>query len=418
MKRILFSAVLACGFVQSMNAQVVIDTVIVGNGYANNIWYSLQNDNVASQPFNNWDIALAPSVNPNTGLASAALFNYKSGTLYAIPGSNPANFNTVDTAGMVAAGPLYNSDLTWATGAFNNTPSLGSFDYGWGTYDMNTHSGIAANRVFVIKYTNGSYKKLVIDLSFSDGYTLKFANLDNTGLETQTIALTPYADKNFVYFSLTANAIVDREPAAAAWDLTFLQYTTDLGGGTMYPVAGILHNHGVEIAKVHPVNTPATFMDWSTQTFSEDINTIGYNWKNSGMSGVTIEDSTVFFVKAMTGDLWKVIMTGFISGASGNGSYIFSKQKISTASVNELEENVTMVVYPNPAKENVSLVIDNKATSTVAIYNVLGALVYTAEVSNGLQTVNVPVAEFNNGIYHVVCTSNGKTASQKLMVQH
>lgn len=402
-----------------MQAQAVIDTVIVGNGYANNIWYSLADDNVASQPYNNWDIALAPSVNPNSGLASAALFNYKSGTLYAIPGSNPANFATIDTAGMVAAGPLYNSDLTWSAGAFNNTPSLGTYDYGWGTYDMNTHSGIAANRVFVIKYTNGTYKKLVIDLSFSAGYTIKYANLDNTGLQTQAIALTPYASKNFVYYSLSNNAIVDREPASESWDLTFLQYNTDLGGGTMYPVAGILQNHGVEIAEVHPVNNPATYIDWASQTFSDEINTIGYNWKNAGMSGVTIEDSTVYFIKAKTGDIWKVIMTGFISGASGNGSYIFSKQKLTTASVNELEENVTMIVYPNPAKENVSLVLDNKSNATIAIYNVLGALVYTTDVAgNGLQTVNVPVNELNNGIYHVTCTSNGKTVSQKMLVQH
>lgn len=418
MKRILFSAVLAFGFTQGMQAQV-IDTVIVGNGYANNIWYSLQNDNQATQPVNNWDIAVSPSVNPNSGLASAALFNYKSGTLYAIPGSNPANFATVDTTGMVAAGQLYNSDVTWSKGAFNNTPVIGQFDYGWGTYNSTTHSGIAANRVFVIKYANGSYKKLTIDLDFNTGFTIKSANLDNTGMVTKAIALTPYGSKNFVYYSVTNDAVIDREPAAADWDLTFHQYMTDLGGGVYYAVAGIFQNNGVEVAKVHPVANTATFNSWASQTYSEDINTIGYNWKNSGMSGVTIEDSTVFFVKAMTGDVWKVIMTGFISGASGNGSYIFSKQKISTASVNELEETVFMTVYPNPANESATLVIDNKSASAVSVYNVLGALVYTAEVTEGgLQTVNVPVANLNNGIYHVVCTSNGKSATQKLMVQH
>lgn len=417
MKKVLFSAVLACGFAQSMNAQV-IDTVIVGNGYANNIWYSLQDDNQASQPANNWDIALATTISPTNGLASAALFNYKSGTLYAIPGSNPANFETVDTTGMVAAGALYNSDTTWARGAFNRTPVIGQYDYGWGTYDNTTHSGIAANRVFVIKYANGSYKKLIINLSFSAGYTVKFANLDNTGLVTATIPMSTYSTKNFVYYSLTNNQIIDREPVSANWDFTFLQYNTDLGGGMMYPVAGLLQNQGVQVATAYPVNNPTTYTTWSAHTFSNKINTIGYDWKNTGPGGVVIEDSTVYFVKAKNGDLWKVIMTGFISGASGNGSYIFSKQKLSTASVEDIAADVFMSIYPNPAAETATVVIDSKSASTVAVYNTLGALVYSTDANNGLQTVNIPVAQLQNGIYHVVCASNGTKTTQKLMVQH
>lgn len=420
MKRTLFSVVLACGFMQSMNAQV-IDTVTTGQGYGNNIWYSLQNDDQASVPSNNWDIAFATTFAQTNPLATSILFNYKTGSLYAMPGSNPANFATLDTTGLSALTPLYNSDTTWTKGAFNRTPSLGQFDYGWGNYNTTTH-GISANRIFVIKYANNTYKKLTIDFDYTAGeYQLKSSNLDNTGLQTKSIAYATYATKNFVYYNLGTNAIIDREPAAASWDLTFLQYNTAVMG-TQYPVAGIFQNHGVTIAKVYPVNNTATFTSWANQNYSAKINTIGYNWKITGQSGgVVIEDSTVFFVKAKTGDLWKVIMTGFVtgSGPTGTGKYIFSKQKLSTASVNEVEENVFMTIYPNPANESVTLVLDNKAASSVAVYNVLGALVYSTEVEgNGLQTVQVPVSEMNNGIYHVVCTSNGKATTQKLLVQH
>lgn len=428
MKRTLLGAVLACGMIQNAGAQtIVIDTVVTGPNYQNNIWYSLANDanksaQATAQAANNWHIAIATSLNPSNSLTTSVLFNYKMGEVYEAVGSNPANFATFTLTPneLAALTPLYNSDITWTEGAFKNTTTLPGADYGWGGYDQTSHS-VLANRIFVIKNTaNSTYYKMTIDMVTMQGqYVVKYAELNSSTPTTKEITMSQYSTKNFVYLSLTDGSVIDREPATAAWDLTFLQYPTDLGAMGTYPVAGVLHNHGVEVAKVHPVNT-TTLVDWNSQTFSPSIKTIGYNWKNAGQSGVTIEDSTVFFVKAKTGDIWKVIMTGFISGSGGgNSSYIFSKQRISTASVDELESNIFMNVYPNPANESVTLVLDNKSASSVNVYNTLGALVYSTEVTgNGLQTVQVPVVDFNTGIYHVVCTSNGATATQKLMVQH
>lgn len=416
MKRILFSAVLAGGMLQNASAQAVVsDSVITGPNYANTIWYSLENDEQGTQPSDNWHIALASSVSPTSGLSATVLFNHKMGTVYAIPGSSAANFNAADTAGLSTWAPLYNSDIKWGgEGAFNSI-GAGHPDYGWGDYQAN-HTGISASRVFVLKLAGNVYKKVTIDLTWANGYTVKYSNLDNSGVETQVVPITPYESKNFVYYSVTANAIVDREPASADWDLTFTQYPT-LTMGVKYLVAGILHNQGVQIAKVHPVANPATYTDWSSATFSDNINTIGYNWKNAGQGGVTIEDSLVYFVKAKDGALWKVIMTGFV-GASA-GKYYFTKQKLSGLSVNELEAEVFMTVYPNPANESVSLVLDNADASDIKIYSLTGSLVYTTSVSgNGLQQIQVPVTEFSNGLYQVVCTSKGKTVTQKLMVQH
>ena len=413
MKRILFSAVLVCGALQNVGAQVIVnDTVITGPNYANTMWYSLENDEHAPQPSDNWHIGLSTSVSPTSGVAASVLFNHKMGTVYAIPNSSAANFATVDTAGLSTWTPLYNSDVTWAEGAFNSI-ATGHPDYGWGEYAAN-HTGISASRVFVLKLTGNVYKKIMFDLTWAGGYTLKYANLDNTDLQTQVVPLTAYASKNFVYYSVTTNTVLDREPASEAWDLTFTQYPT-LTQGVKYTVAGILHNHGVEVAKVRPVND-TTYMDWSQHTFSEDINTIGYNWKNAQAG--TVEDSTVFFIKAKDGALWKVVMTGFV-GAAG-GKYYFRKQKLSALGVNEMEaEEAFMTVYPNPANESVSLVLDNADASDIKIYSLTGSLVYTTTVAgNGLQHVQVPVATFSNGLYQVICTSKGKTITQKLVVQH
>ncbi len=417
----LCSALFLSSLITHVSAQeTTIDTVVTGNGYANQLWYSLENYNQASAPTSNWDLAFSTSFSQTNPLTTSILFNHKIGFLYEIPGSNPSNFETADTTGMVANGALYNSDTSWAAGAFNNTINLGSFDYGWGNYDMASHSGINANRIFVIKYANGSYKKLKISLAFATStYTLVYSNLDNSNLETKIIDFTPYTSKNFIYYSIANQAVVDREPAAENWDLTFMQYPTAVQGAK-YMVAGILHNQGVEVASVYPVSAVESFNDWSTQVFSPAINTIGYDWKNAGMGGVTIEDSTVFFVKSKVGEIWKLVMTGFISGAgAGTGEYIFSKQKLSTLHVAQPETKMWMHLFPNPTCDVATMVIDVQEKATVAVYSLAGLNVFEMDIEEtGLTNIQIPVQHLANGVYHVVCTSNNFTLTQKLLVAH
>jgi hypothetical protein len=212
---------------------------------------------------------------------------------------------------------------------------------------------------------------------------------------------------------------VDREPAAEDWDLTFMQYPTAVQGAK-YIVAGILHNEGVEVASVYPVSAVESFNDWSTQLFSSAINTIGYDWKNAGMGGVTIEDSTVFFVKSKVGEIWKLVMTGFISGAgAGTGEYIFSKQKVSALHVSQPETNRWMHLFPNPTSDVATMVIDVQEKATVAVYSLAGLNVFELDLEEiGLTNIQIPVQNLANGVYHVVCTSNNSTLTQKLLVAH
>lgn len=404
-----------------LNAQIsVVDTVITGPLYANNVWYSLENDNQASSSNGNWDLAFSTSYSQSNPLTTSILFNHKLGVLYEVPGSDPQEFENLDTTGMVGNGALYNSDESWAAGAFNNTQNLGTFDYGWGNYDMASHSGIHANRIFVIKYSTGAYKKLKISLDFaSNTYTIVYSNLDNSEMETELIDFSPYSSKNFIYYSIANNSIVEREPDAESWDFTFMQYPTNVQS-SKYMVAGILHNEGVEVAKVYPVNSVEVFNEWTSQSFSSEINTIGYNWKNAGMGGVTIEDSTVFFVKSKVGEIWKVVMTGFISGSGGGtGEYIFSKQKLSALSTDKPEFQAWMQLYPNPANDLTTLVIDVKEKTSIVLYSLSGEKVFETHVAeNGLNQIHIPLQDLANGIYQVVCTSSNSTLMQKLVVSH
>ena len=417
MKKIILAV---CAFVaiQNGNAQVLVDTVITGNGYTDNVWYSLENDEQARSASTNWEIALATTIAQNSEIAAVLRFNHKIGTLYTVPGALPADFATLDTAGMVANGALENSDSKWGIGAFGDVTLTGQFDYGWGEYNMTSHN-LEANRIFVIKYADNSYKKVMISLNtIGKKYSITFADLNSA---TPTISEVDYAaisNRNFVYFSLKNNQMLNREPASASWDLTFMQYLASVSPTMKYTTFGILTNIGVEAVKVSGVSNPLTFVDYQSQTFSTDINVIGYNWKNA--QAQTVPTDVVYFVKDRNNSIWKLIFTGFTTGSGSSiNSNSFSKEKIVDAlSVDALNANIFLNVYPNPTSDVASIVFDNQAAADVKIVNALGQVVFQENIqTTGLQVVNVNVNDFQAGIYHVIVSSDKQISSQKLIVQ-
>lgn len=418
MKTTILSIAAILGFSGITTAQSVTDTVVTLSGYSQNVWYSMANDDQATAPVSEWDIALATTISQSNPLTTALLFNHKRGSLYEIPGSDPADFVNADTTGLSTWTPLYNSDTSWSVGAFNATENLGSFDYGWGTYDMATHSGINANRVFVIKYTDGTYKKLMISLTFSSStYSITYANLDNSDLETEELVFTPYEDKNFVYFSLTGG-ITDREPASENWDLTFMQYPS-FDYDPPYMVAGILQNVGAEVAQVYPVNDVATYVDFGSEIFETQMNVIGYDWKTFGM-GWTIADSTIYFVKDKVGSVWKLVMTGF--GGSSTGEYIFTKELLSAVALDETTTPLAFGVYPNPVLGTiVNVYFYNSINSEIqlTLSDLNGKTVFSETLPNAgsLQHQTLSTEQLGAGTYILSATTGNAVQQTRIVIQ-
>ncbi len=420
MKKSLLS-IMALASLGSLNAQVVVDTVTTGANYATNVWYSLANDNQATGTSTEWDLALAATSSQSSSLTSTILFNSKVGKVYAIPNSTPANsFDTLETVDFAALTALVNNDSSWTVGALNRTPQIGSYDYGWGSYDMNSHS-ILANRVFVVKYNDNSTKKFYINLvTLSGQYEIISADLQNGAVATtQTLVFAPYSSKNFVYYKINTNTVIDREPASANWDFTFLQYDASIAPNMQYMSFGILSNLGVEAVKVSGVANVENFEDYSSQTFSDYTNAIGYNWKNA--QAQTVPNDVVYFVKDKAGDIWKLVFTKFTTGSTAvdpaaNNINVFSKEKISSLSVQD-KENTFFSIYPNPSSGITNIVVDAASVSDIKILDMNGKEVFSTQTATGLQVINVNTSTFNNGVYLVTLTSNGVTSQQRLVVQ-
>lgn len=384
-----------------------IDTVSMGAGYANDVFYSFKNGTVKSEVRSNWDIAFT-----TYKMSSNVLVNGGGGALlYLYPNGDTASWSTLDTAGLSGWSQLRNGEDNWENGAFSQN-ALGHPDYGWGVYNMVTHN-LTGDSLYVVKTVAGTFKKLwiVSKQSAANIFTYRFANLDGSGDTTVVLDCNPYDAKNYVYYSLTTKTIANREPDADTWDLVFTKYVAAQPQGGFYIVTGVLANNFVRIAKVITGDTLTT--DWASATFSDNMSEIGWDWKTFSMTtfSYSVADSTVYFVQTIEGDIYKLIFTGFVGSSNGN-SYFYS-ELMSATSIEEAISDYKSMVYPNPADDVINF--ESSSPAKITISDISGRVVY-ASFSNDSKSI-IDVSNFNPGIYLVKIESGTSTSIHKVIVK-
>lgn len=402
MKR-LYTATLAC--LTSAIAFSQQDSVSLDAGYQSEVWYSLSAGEVSSNDINIWDLGFDVSptgyairINAGTGIRA-----------WAYPGDT-SDFATLDTTGMANWSELTNGEISWYAGALNSLEN--GLDVGWGDYDMNTHV-ITGNRIFVLEFGNGVFQKLIINSLTSGSYYFRHATLDNAMDMSHTLTKSDFSNVDFGYFSLGSHTSVQVEPQAD-WDLYFGKYTADLG--IPYNVTGVLLQSDAEAVKAYPVNDASTYVDWSAWAFSSDMNIIGYDWKsyNFSQGGYDIADSTVYFVKTSSEDIYKIVFTGF--GGSATGKMYFNKSLVSTIGLSE-ESTSFLEVYPNPANDFITIVSDNQSNATAQVVSMNGRVVCETTLNSGLSTQTVDVSALPTGVY-ILRVENGATVqTERIIIQ-
>ena len=310
-------------------SQQVDDNVSVQTGYTNQVYYSFQNGEVSNVINNDWDIAFDVSTF-GAGIRTNGQVGIE---LYTTP-YDTTQWANIDTTGMDNWIVNLDSDKNWGEGAFNADYDVNnSSDLGWGLYSSITHF-IVGNKTFILKYADGSVKKIWIKLLASGNYTFVYSDLDNTNVINQTITKSTYTGKNFVYYSLTSDSEIDTEPNSSDWDIVFTKYVTEVGPGMPYAVTGVLLNNGVTAYKDATVETNnATFNN--SIGLETDINTIGYNWKSYDFNagGYVLDDSATYFVQTVDGDIWSIGFTGFDGSITGNMHLQSNKSNLQTLTI-------------------------------------------------------------------------------------
>lgn len=385
----------------------VSDSVSMNTGYPNESYYSLENGEVLNVSNQTWDLAF------DLGQFGAGVrVNQHAGVEVYVHGTN-TDWSTLDTTGM-AWNKLNNSDKYWGTGALNTAAGSSQIDLGWGEYNMTTHH-INASRSFVLKFADGSYKKLLIESLVSGTYTFKTANLDGSSEISNTLTKTDYTNKNFAYYSIASNTILDREPTNNTWDFVFTKYATELFPGTFYTVTGALTNKGVYVRQAdNTAPMDAVYDDFTTDSV---INVIGYDWKAFGGGGYTIKDSLSYFVEDKGGNLWQLKFERF--DGSSTGKIVFGKRKISGASLVEQSDISSLGIAPNPASNNATIAFNSLVNETaISIVGMNGKVVYQNTLNGtGMKTLNVDVTSFRQGMYIVQLTTKNGVSTAKLIVQ-
>lgn len=419
---LLLAAVLG---VQTTAMAATDKSVVTGAQYADQVYYHLDNGSVKTVPNTNWDIAFQIS-----GYSSSILTNGGAGVLlYDVPGSTGESWSEpVDTNGMVAGWTAWNNSVeSWDQGAFNMDRDYNTGDFGWGEYNMLTHT-VSGSRVFVIKLANGSYKKIIIDGLISGVYSFRYADLDGSNEMSGTLTKKDFTGKNFGYYSLSGASSLDREPESSEWHLTFGKYidmVASQNGNVPYAVTGIRLNGGVLAAKVI-TETPETIAAPDASLFTSKITTIGWNWKayDFANNAYTVSDTTAFFVMTPDEQVYRLIFTGFSGG--GTGTYSFNTSLVTTTDFRETENGADVFgVYPNTlsAGETMQVVLSSTQPlqqSSIGMYDMTGREMLTTTLpvmAPGFYQYPVATSSLPSGMYLVVLHIDGKTVSQRVVVR-
>lgn len=402
----------------TVNAQIkdyTEETLNMEPGYANDLFYSMSDGLVASVERAGWDIAFYTSA-----FSAGIIINEGNGVmLYNYPNGDTAAWATVDTSGMSSWTALVNSPEIWEDGAFNRD-ATGHPDYGWGVYNTVTHS-LTGTKIYLINVPNVGVKKLwIVDkISVDNIYHIRYANLDGSDEQNVEIDANPYTDKNFIYFSLETNQVVDREPAGN-WDILFTKYfdlTQDMAGNwTNYLVTGATSNVNRATSKYYPV--AANYNDWSAKPMDSLKNTIGYNWKSFSMANFAweVEDSTAFFVKNDAGDVYKLIFTNW-EGTS-TGVFSLAKEMVSAAFISDFETSSNLNVYPNPASNKININSGISFNGELVISDISGRIIYSQQINtNANSPVSLDISDINKGLYILTIDSKNFKEATKFIVR-
>jgi hypothetical protein len=394
---------------------MVSDSVSMGQGYANEIYYNMSDGIVSSYLRNSWDIAIRTRI-----MSSSILTNDGTGViLYTYPNADTSGWATMDTIGLKSWKAMYNDPDDWENGAFSRN-AAGGLDFGWGIYNTNSHF-ITGDSLFIIQLRDGSIRKLWIQVkkAAEDLVSFRYAKIDGSEEQNITLDCNPYLAKDFIGFSMITNEIVDYQPDRSTWDIVFTKYmsvqTGESGYDTVYPVTGVLNNEEVYSEKFMQI--APDFAGYNPYGWDSTRTSIGYDWKSFTGSSYVIADSLAYFVKTKAGDVYKLVFVKF-SGSSSGGKIIFKKSKVASVGTSDKTMDFNPQVYPNPANDKIDIWIPGTLSGSITLLmnDLSGRMVYKQNIPGTGTEYSINVTGLNPGMYLLKISSEKNTVLRKVMI--
>ena len=184
------------------------------------------------------------------------------------------------------------------------------------------------------------------------------------------------------------------------WSLFPLDSTT-----TYEDISAYIYNEG---ESVFPVVSP-NIIDGKINMIWQQDYYAGSEIKEDNV-GLCSNESSIYFLSIDADEI----------GVYNNTKEVCQGLWVDSTAINN--RNISgMKMYPNPASESVNIAFSaiNAENGVVSVMNLMGQTVYTnnVEVNEGYNLINIPVKNFNSGVYMVTLRTNTGISTQKLIVK-
>lgn len=419
------------------------DTVSMGQGYANAVYFNLRTGAKSQSAITSWHLAHTTVSRDN-----CIRLNHMNGVdVYAYPKGDNKDFGKMDTAGWMSWKRFYNDIHTHELGALNQSiNSKDPMDFSWGVYNSTTHE-ISGDSLYLFVVNTPSvgksYLKFMPILQTATGDLIfRYATLDGSIDKTDTLKQSSFTGKTYKYYNF-AKGVVQPEPSRENWDLLFTRYlapTTPPGGGPMmmYPTMGIESKRGERVSKItnytwdviaaNPAQSIAGIkMTGTPGELSKDLTKIGGDWKAYDGAAMTWTISTdwnyiveTIRTQGATKDtaFWMLAFTGFSGSAKGETQLKRMELKAASAGVSYTKQ-FSAKLFPNPSSDNIVIMANGIADrANVQIVGMDGRLfnsISNCELSEG--AVQLSVKDLPSGSYFVTIQTNNDKLSLPLIKQ-
>lgn len=288
----------------------IIAQVNMGGDYGQQIFYSLNNNQVVRQnPKTAWDIGLESGaegwrifLNSSRGGAAVQLENTDFESI-----NNPTG---IEWKWDASSG---NADST-AIGDYRESAATIIIDRGFDPAGNHT----------------GYWKMKVIEVT-SASYTFRCAEIN--GAQDTILTVPKSANTNLTAFSFDQLAEAEIEPPSDSWDLLFTQYVHIFYDPvTPYLVTGVIINrYQTTVAEVSDRNFDELALEHAEEyQFSNALDIIGYDWKTFDFASANfiIHPEKIYLINDSEGRYFKLKFIDFYTESGQRGAPRFEMQEL------------------------------------------------------------------------------------------
>ena len=243
-----------------------------------------------------------------------------------------------------------------------------------------------------------------------DATTVEYGVIGFEGAQNSTIEVDP---------TLSSNKVVKVVKSATAqpWAGTTVTAAAELGFSPAIPLTVTDSKMNVRVwspdagiqvrLKVEDHSNGAVSVETeATTTVANGWQTLEFNFNNQASGTAAFNASSVY-------DKASIFFNFGVNGATaGEKTYYFDDVQFGAALGVNTFNTPKVRIYPNPTS-GILTIEANSVIESITVYNVLGQEMLSQKGNSASETLNI--SNFKSGVYLVKTTSNGKTATSRIV---